>query len=199
VRVKATRRCVICSAEFCAPPSAKVRACEKQSCREECDKRRGRRHGGSSTRLYCIWAGMRARTRAETGYLAKYYSHVSLCEEWSRFEVFREWAYANGYAENLQIDRIDVMGNYCPENCRWATRHQQMQNTRIRSSKNKTSKYKGVRFISQCSKKWTAQAGVNGKPFTIGRFDTEEEAAKAYDKWARQTYGEFCNPNFKEE
>lgn len=47
-----------------------------------------------------------------------------------KFWTFYEWAINNGYREDLTIDRIDVNGDYEPNNCRWVTAKAQQNNKR---------------------------------------------------------------------
>ena len=94
------------------------------------------KHNKSNTRLYRIWNGMKTRCYRPcySGYSNYGGRGISVCEEWyGDFEVFEKWALANGYTENLTIDRIDNDGDYCPNNCRWVTRSQQNSNKRPRS------------------------------------------------------------------
>lgn len=89
-------------------------------------------HGGKGTRLYNIWKNARQRCRNPKNPDFKDYGArgVQFAREWDDFGRFREWALANGYDNALTLDRKDPDGNYCPDNCRWATWKEQRHNQR---------------------------------------------------------------------
>lgn len=89
-------------------------------------------HGGWGTRLHNIWANMLSRCRNKNDYHYPRWGGrgITVCDEWLNFVNFRDWALNNGYEDNLSIDRIDNDGDYCPQNCRWATAKEQRINSR---------------------------------------------------------------------
>lgn len=93
-------------------------------------------HGMTNSRLYSVWCGMKDRcTNPNLEHYDRYGGRgIKVCDEWMRsFESFYEWAIGAGFDETKSgkeqsIDRIDVNGNYEPNNCRWVTQKEQGRN-----------------------------------------------------------------------
>jgi|SRR6516165_3350545 hypothetical protein len=94
------------------------------------------RHGdaqrGRQTRLYKKWFTMLRRCYDQN--FARYPSYggrgIKVCPQWRQYEVFKEWALNHDYQDGLTIERIDVNGDYTPDNCTWIPMSQQQRNTR---------------------------------------------------------------------
>lgn len=157
-------------------------------------------HGGKNTRLYRIWSSMKARCfnprrKDYSRYGAK---GVTVCDEWkASFVAFRDWALANGYSDNLTLDRAKSHVGYCPDNCRWVSSQQQEWNKGKSIAPNASSRFRGV-SRGKGYRKWVAMIWSGDSNRRIGLFDSELEAALAYDDAAYELRGEFAHLNFPE-
>lgn len=121
-----------------------------------CQKCKNTTHGHSKSRLYKIYMGMKRRC------YNPHYNHyeqyggrgIKLCDEWVHdYIAFEKWATENGYTDSLTIDRIDVNGDYSPNNCRWVTMKQQGLNRR-------TNINVEINGITKTLKEWSESSGI---------------------------------------
>ena len=138
-------------------------------------------------RIYNSWDAMNKRCYCESKDNYDNYGGrgIKVCDEWNKynkhgFDNFLSWAKDHGYSEGLTIDRINPDGDYCPENCKWATRAE--QNAHLRLSHKSTSGYKGVTW-NKVKNKWQVGVSVNYKSVHIGFFSDKEEAVKARNQY----------------
>jgi hypothetical protein len=112
------------------------------------------RHGGKGTRAYRIWQAMLNRCRNANVVCYPHYGGrgIKVCERWHSFPAFL--ADMGEPPEGTTIERVDNDGDYAPGNCRWATRKEQMNNTRAC----KLVTYNGK---TQTVAAWAEELGIN--------------------------------------
>jgi len=130
---------------------------------------------------------MKARCNNPKAPKYKYYGAkgVSICERWGQFENFLEDMGERPAGKSL--DRFpDKKGNYCKDNCRWATIEQQNRN---RNPLTRPRNAIGAAHRKQGSKPWIASIWVNGKSKYLGSYATEEEAHGVYERAKEELNG----------
>ena len=146
-------------------------------------------HNETKTKLYHIWVGMKSRCFGKTSTAYDRYGGrgISICNEWKdSFLSFKEWALSNGYSEELTIDRIDVNGDYSPDNCRWVSNSIQQFNKRI--PKRNTSGHVGVSWNKK-DQKWVSYITKDYVMHYLGRFANIEDAIKAREEAEKTFFG----------
>lgn len=139
--------------------------------------------------------------------LIKYKWYAEFCKDTRSYRVVR-WGIQNNVRtvikihrqimeltknDGLQVDHVDHNAlNNCRNNLRIVTNLQNQMNRR--SNSNVTSKYKGVSWHIQ-TRKWRATIMINRKQKHLGVFICETDAALAYNKAAKEMFGEFAYLN----
>ena len=156
---------------------------------KEIQKNRKTTHTYSRTRLYRIFQCMKQRCYNPKDDRYKNYGGrgIKICDEWlNDFTTFYDWAINNKYSEDLTIERIDVDGNYCPENCTWIPNSEQGNNR----TNNHWVEYNGERFTAQqVSRKYNIQ--IDTLLYRLKHWDIEkaikQPIQEGHKKWKKST------------
>jgi hypothetical protein len=111
-------------------------------------------HGMKGTRVYIIWVSMRQRCSCKNRSNFQDYGGrgIKVCDRWNTFENFLE-DMGEPPGKDYSLDRIDVNGNYCRENCRWATNKDQANNRR-------NNRIIGWNGIKKTISEWSESVGI---------------------------------------
>jgi hypothetical protein len=138
-------------------------------------------HGKSKTRIYYVWYSMMKRCYNETRPGFEHYGGrgIKVCDAWQSFENF--YRDMGDQPEGLSLDRIDNDRDYCPENCRWATKKQQCENRSI----TRWIEFRGERDTLAG---WARKLGITGTALGVRIRKTGVEAAltkQGVGRWAK--------------
>ncbi len=117
--------------------------------------------------------------KVRVGKFKKLYMHVAINQTPDGFRT--------DHINRIRIDNRKA-------NLRTVTACQNGHNTVKHQRGNPHSQFKGV-WKTMDGKRWVSQITANHKRVHIGTFDSEQEAAAAYNEAAERLQGEFCNPN----
>lgn len=120
-------------------------------------KKKNTKHGMRFTRIYRTWCNM--KDRCLNSHSQQYCNYggrgIRVCDEWLEFKNF--YRDMGNQPDGMTIERIDVNGGYCKENCVWATVSEQANNKRT----NRNVTYGGKTMtISQWEKEMGVKAGL---------------------------------------
>lgn len=125
-------KCTCGNTHIASSGSLKIGYVKSCGClRREATRLARKKHGESHTKLAYCWAAMRSRCRGTDPRYRRLYTErgIKVCDEWNDYTVFKR-DMAPTYKDGLELDRIDNNKGYSKENCRWATRQQQVVNSR---------------------------------------------------------------------
>ena len=142
-------------------------------------------------KLLSIWNGMKIRCSYTKGKNYKIYCGrgIKVCDEWlgeNGFNNFKNWALKNGYENGLSIERINVNGNYCPENCTWIPLKEQAKNTR-------RTRRITINNETKCLADWLKIYKINASTF-YGRkkkYNIDDATALSMPKIKERKFAEF--------
>lgn len=155
-RVHYLCQCVCGNKKIVRPDSlkngrSKSCGCLNNEMRSAIAKKANTTHGNSKTRIYSIWNMMRQRCYNRKSTSFQYYGArgISVCPSWRTFDGFFK-DMGEGWFSGGSIERVDVNGNYEPDNCIWIPRINQNKNTR----QNIIVTYKGKkeRLVNLCDR-----------------------------------------------
>lgn len=150
---------------------------------------RGETVGGFTVKkhpLYNTWVSLKQRCANPNNPAYKHYGArgISVCERWRSFAAFVA-DMGDKPSPQHSIERVDNDGNYCPENCVWATISEQRFNRRVFS--NSVTGFAGVQPSTKG--RFTSMVHVAGKRHYLGMFNSIEEAHDARQKFLEAKAG----------